>query len=157
MNESIIRLCFGVFVQEEKQQLDQKLRKTEEDLTRQLNYTQQVSHIQDSSPSELIIIYFIYFIYAPDPVWEKQRVGQTAMWMDVTIDLSVQQTHARPHRWAWTSSRGNPTAISWHAISVLNSSSINHIYWLCLFFCLYIYILVFFLLYFFYFIILFFI
>uniref|UniRef100_A0A673IFA6 Spindle assembly abnormal protein 6 homolog n=1 Tax=Sinocyclocheilus rhinocerous TaxID=307959 RepID=A0A673IFA6_9TELE len=35
-------------VKEEKQQLEQKLRKTEEDLTRQLNYAQQVSHIQDS-------------------------------------------------------------------------------------------------------------
>ncbi len=82
---------FWVFLQEEKQHLEQKLRKTEEDLTRQLNYAQQVSHIQDSSPSELIIIYFIYFIlFILQTLSEKSRELDKlrSEWTSQTTSLS---------------------------------------------------------------------
>lgn len=96
-------------------------------------------------PSEVNFFLYFYntllfcFIYPPDAVWEKSRVGQTAIWMDVTDDLSVQQTHARSLSWAWKSSRGNPTPIG-----RIHHSNQSVIFIVCIFFFyLYIFLLVF--------------
>ncbi len=151
MNESMIRLCFWGIFTGGKAAFGTEVEKDwgRSDKTAKLCAASEPHSRFLSKWTYYYIFHLFYFIYPPDPVWEKSRVGQTAIWMDVANDLSVQQTHARSYSWAWKSSWGNPTSIGWHGHFIISIN--HHIYWFYLFFYLNIYIYIYIYIYFYYF------